>query len=92
MKTFSNNSHYPYVHCFNFGKLYLYDLYHEKKYVIDTPPSYVFPNKNFPSIIADNSIFLCGGTANDLSLIRTTFSFDLDTLEFYQRKSLVSGR
>ena len=46
------------LHYIYFNKLYVYDIAKEKKYIIDTPPSEVFPCKNFPSILIKNCIFI----------------------------------
>ena len=82
----------PMLHYVYFSKLYIYDISREKKYIIDTPPSEIFPCKNFPSIIVRDSIFLCGGSTPDGLSLRTTFTFDYNTMEFIQRKSMISGR
>ena len=82
----------PFVHCFYFGKLYLYDISRDKKYIIDTPSEGIFPTKYFPSMIIKDSIFICGGSSNDTLSFKSTFTFELSTLEFVQRKQMINGK
>ena len=88
----SKFTYHPILHYIYFSKLFLYDVSAEKKLVIDTPPSEVFPTKNFPTTLIQEFIFFCGGSSNESTNLRTTFTFSLTTLEFIQRKSMNSCR
>ena len=82
----------PMLHCFYLDKLYIYDISREKKYIVDAPPPEIFPSKNFPTAIIRDSIFICGGSSQEILALRSTFTFEMQTLEFIQRKSMLNGR
>lgn len=67
----------PVVHIFNLNKLYMYDLLKSKKYIIDWPPTEIFPAKNFSTLLMKDFIFLWGGCTQDNIVLRTWFSFDI---------------
>lgn len=82
----------PMVHCFGFDKLYIYDVSREKKYIIDVPPPDIFPNKNFPTALINDSIFVCGGSTQEIFALRSSFQFNMINLEFVQKKGMLKGR
>ena len=82
----------PWLHCFYLDKLYIYDVSREKKYIVDAPPPEIFPSKNFPTALIRDAIFLCGGSSQEILTLRSTFTFEMQSLEFIQRKSMLNGR
>jgi len=82
----------PILHFFTFSTLCIYDLRNEKKFCFDIPDPSIFPSKFFPSIIANDSIFLCGGSTQDNLTLRTAYCFDYSKMIFIQKKSMVNAR
>ena len=77
---------------FGFDKFYIYDVSREKKYIIDVPPPDIFPNKNFPTALINDSIFVCGGSTQEIFALRSSFQFNMINLEFVQKKGMLKGR
>ena len=60
--------------------------------MVNNPTTELFPIRYFPSILVNDSIFMCGGISNQMTALSTSFLFDLQSLQYKQKKSMSNGR